>query len=700
MNFCSSCGMTVVAGARFCGECGHELIQRPTQVETPPAGAAQIWSSQPTVVVDPETDDDEELFTRTIRRSDLQAMQDVAAAAPAPADVAAPQPVRSPFDSPRYEPAAVLDPVPAPEMVAAPTLAPLPSPAPVPALAASPDTSLAPARPASSGALPTELLAVIGLMVLAAGFCFYIGLKPLSSTADLFTSGTSYGFRIGLFLLSIIGLFCLFGASLLYVARGLSRADRVARGLAYVLLGSVAATLGLNKVHATSTNWVIAVSLGALAILALSPSVASFFKNGPSSVLPTSIAIAVTLLKAWAAVVGILGFCLLPIGSSVGKLEVAGWVMIALAAGAVISAQAVLARNSGGRNLATFGAVVSLVLLGVVGRDFESVIVPMTVGIGIIAFLWLPAESTVWFAGGSGTAPRPHQWNAVVPEPLSPGPVGTAPGPPQSMPIVVTPAPNPPGAGTTQGAAAWHGMRGGELPAGGYTLLTLRTGEEDDGRFYPVLGDNPLIEREPSDGARQDQLTAVNLTAKVVGGSKNIAAARKIKADVLITEARVAVACEKYDKGGGWVGFGLGGIAVSLTANAVSKSRARRRSRGKVLVGQVRFSWLIWSGYTSHPLMRAQTLRLVLVVPGDRGPTSLLLDIGLPMSVDVAGLSLSIAQQAARYQLQHNAGPESGRSSLVALVEAPTAEARNSDGFTGYSLAWALPVSGETAYPQ
>ena len=61
---------------------------------------------------------------------------------------------------------------------------------------------------------------------------------------------------------------------------------------------------------------------------------------------------------------------------------------------------------------------------------------------------------------------------------------------------------------------------------------------------------------------------------------------------MFVTDSRVALACEMYDKGGGWVGFGAGGLLVAVTANAVSKARAASRSRGKVLVGHVRYPWL------------------------------------------------------------------------------------------------------------
>lgn len=61
---------------------------------------------------------------------------------------------------------------------------------------------------------------------------------------------------------------------------------------------------------------------------------------------------------------------------------------------------------------------------------------------------------------------------------------------------------------------------------------------------------------------------------------------------VVITDRRTAFLTTQFDKGGGWSGFGTVGIAVALTANTVSRSRAAKRSAGKVAIGQVRHEWL------------------------------------------------------------------------------------------------------------
>ncbi len=61
---------------------------------------------------------------------------------------------------------------------------------------------------------------------------------------------------------------------------------------------------------------------------------------------------------------------------------------------------------------------------------------------------------------------------------------------------------------------------------------------------------------------------------------------------VVITNRRTAFLTTQFDKGGGWVGFGVAGLAVAVTANAVSKQRAAKRSAGKVAIGQVRHEWV------------------------------------------------------------------------------------------------------------
>ena len=77
---------------------------------------------------------------------------------------------------------------------------------------------------------------------------------------------------------------------------------------------------------------------------------------------------------------------------------------------------------------------------------------------------------------------------------------------------------------------------------------------------------------------------------------------------VVITDRRTAFLTTQFDKGGGWAGFGIVGASVALTANAVSRSRAAKRSTGRVAIGQVRHEWLTSIGLRfRRPLLGLDT---------------------------------------------------------------------------------------------
>ncbi|WP_226761814.1 hypothetical protein, partial [Arthrobacter sp. SO3] len=57
---------------------------------------------------------------------------------------------------------------------------------------------------------------------------------------------------------------------------------------------------------------------------------------------------------------------------------------------------------------------------------------------------------------------------------------------------------------------------------------------------------------------------------------------------LVVTDRRIAFLTRDFDKGGGWIGFGPAGLAITVAANAVSKHRAATRSAGLVAIGQLR----------------------------------------------------------------------------------------------------------------
>jgi hypothetical protein len=169
----------------------------------------------------------------------------------------------------------------------------------------------------------------------------------------------------------------------------------------------------------------------------------------------------------------------------------------------------------------------------------------------------------------------------------------------------------------------------------------------EEGLLYPVPGiESNSILMEDRDGSDVRRILAK--AALVERDGKRLSRVSDVRIDVFITDARVALACTKYDKGGGWSGYGAGGLAVALAFNAGSKALAAGRRRGKMLVGQVRYPWLATVGSSAKFGMGSEE-RLYFKVKTAQGETQVLLT--LPKNLDAAAIAAEIARRAAAYRL-------------------------------------------------
>ena len=235
-----------------------------------------------------------------------------------------------------------------------------------------------------------------------------------------------------------------------------------------------------------------------------------------------------------------------------------------------------------------------------------------------------------------------------------------------------------------------------------YDIMTVRTAEACDGRLYPVLGDGPnLVEFEPDD--RQiSPLYARSIIVRLRDGSslRDILRVQDIQAQVLISDARVIVACEKYTKeGGGWIGFGGAGVAIALTANAVGKARAAHRRKGKALVGHVRYRWLRSVGCTLHH--DRNTSGFVRIGLTDFEKRTLFLDLGLAKGVDPALVAQDIAHRTARYRLEHDGAGMTGEvyGTYTALSNAGPLQP-NTAKYMFYEMPTFRVAAASSAYPK
>jgi hypothetical protein len=228
-----------------------------------------------------------------------------------------------------------------------------------------------------------------------------------------------------------------------------------------------------------------------------------------------------------------------------------------------------------------------------------------------------------------------------------------------------------------------------------FSVLAVRTGEEPPTTLYPDPGDTAdSVELEDGDGEQPDVYSANAIGVVAFSGSHARPTAKftDITAMVFLTDSRLAVACSKYDKGGGWHSWSPSGLAVAVAANAVSKARAKRRRRGKMLLGQVRYEWL---GQIDAKDRRgwgsSSSLRLLFDDPtGAAG--LLLLNVTLDKHELATVIATDVARRAAVFNATHAPDGKS-RDGLEAYARNPTYETLE-DGTHRYRLPSAVARAG------
>jgi hypothetical protein len=227
-----------------------------------------------------------------------------------------------------------------------------------------------------------------------------------------------------------------------------------------------------------------------------------------------------------------------------------------------------------------------------------------------------------------------------------------------------------------------------------YTICTVRpavAAAGDDGLLFPVPGAGPdSIALEHRDGSSVRELFARELSVRPAASRTPILRADDIRARVYVTDSRVAVACTKYDTGGGWIGG-----PIALTLNIASRVQAARRRRGKTLVGHVRYPWLR-GVYASHAKRWRGTELLRLVVEGEGGP--LRLDLALPRGTDAPAVAADVIRRAARFRLDFDEdATDDERAELETLARLESLEPSEGDELAGRDLPTSWPPTSRSA---
>ena len=285
-----------------------------------------------------------------------------------------------------------------PRAAAAQPATPPPSPPP-----GGPPRTSAPADwqaslPAPFRALPVDLLAACALMAVAGLFTLWPVLDILPDMLDLLTSSESFSRSLGLLALALWLVLAFVVAACFLLAWRIAHADRLARGLTYVVLGGFAASVLIGNVHTTGMTIAMLASAAAVAVLALAPGPRAFFAAGEQGGHPEGLVVARTLLTAWSAILIVVGLLFLPIGSLADRYVVVGVLFILLGGAAILLNRRLAEGDPLARIAVSASAVVYLVLLFVLEERNASLLLPLAMAVGIAVYLWLPADVQRYFA--------------------------------------------------------------------------------------------------------------------------------------------------------------------------------------------------------------------------------------------------------------------------------------------------------------
>ena len=204
--------------------------------------------------------------------------------------------------------------------------------------------------------------------------------------------------------------------------------------------------------------------------------------------------------------------------------------------------------------------------------------------------------------------------------------------------------------------------------------LTVRDlNDQDSDILYPIPDGTPDgITLDEHDGRTVHSFVVTTIELLELGrdgaGSETLLKAEGIKAVLYVTDSRVAIACTKYDKGGGW----YGGV-TALALNAASKAMAASRRKGKVLVGHIRYPWLSSAGYTTKTgWLSDEELRIAVSEKTGGEEHTFLLDLKFPKGTSAEAVAREITGRAARYRLRNTTmDSDEERAGIEALVTPP-----------------------------
>ena len=187
-----------------------------------------------------------------------------------------------------------------------------------------------------------------------------------------------------------------------------------------------------------------------------------------------------------------------------------------------------------------------------------------------------------------------------------------------------------------------------------WNLMTVRSAEDTDGRMYPLIGSGDSVaELEPADGnVKLFKGGGLVLCESIEqGGATEIAFLKDVPVQIMVTDSRVVLSADKWNKGSRYWGVGLGATSALIDNIALSIREARQR-RGSLLMGHIRYNWMHTVGCQRQKNWGlGELLRLVCVDGYSSKRRLLIMSVALAKSESSASVADLIAARTAAYWL-------------------------------------------------
>lgn len=252
-----------------------------------------------------------------------------------------------------------------------------------------PDTAFP--MPRSLAGTPPELLLVCALMSIAGVLLLWPALQVLPDAFREFGAGP-LGRALGLLALDLALVILALGVGLLILAWRLTQADRVARGLSYIVLGGYSFAVLVGDDHSAGLIVTMLLCLAAIGILAAAPNVREYF-NRTTNTGPTSVTIVRTLFAAFAFLMLLFGISYLPAGALGGQYVIVGLLLLGIGA-AMFTLNRRLADGSASARVAATVLMAGYALLVLIaGGRATATLLGLAFAAAVIGMLWIPEDA-------------------------------------------------------------------------------------------------------------------------------------------------------------------------------------------------------------------------------------------------------------------------------------------------------------------